>query len=154
MVAEMWCVRLSPFVTVCYEELRLRSTAVQQCPPSAIVPREVNRWCREAPRQTQTTQPQLMKEPFPLPSCSSACPHTLAWYGYEACDNCCENRIARNNEWRFNEQSMFAWFQHLSEVGKPGEDEPLSILLSGLIAARLGYLQGLVLMIGFVEYCD
>lgn len=95
--SEMLCVRLSQFVTVCSQGLRLCRAV--QCPPSAIARREV-RWWREAPRQAQTHQ--LLKQPFLLPCCPpSACSDTLAWHGYEACDNCCEDRIERY-AWRFH----------------------------------------------------
>lgn len=126
--AEMWCVRLSQFfVTVCHQGLRSSSRAVQ-CPPSAIIHRrEVVRWWwwRETAAQTRQTQTQtshqhLMIEPAsPLPCCfhSAACgsdKNHYAWRGYEACDNCCEDRIEQRHDWRFNESSMFARFQRRS----------------------------------------
>lgn len=117
----MLCLRLSQFVTFCYQGLRF-SRAVQ-CPLFSIVRREV-RWRREA-RQTQTQQ--LTKEHFPLP-CPSACSDSLAWHGYEECDDCCEDRVERTYR-RFKEPFMLACCQLLCEVRSPGEDEEGFILL-------------------------
>lgn len=120
--------RLSQFVPFCYQGLNF-SRAVQ-CPPSSIVRKEV-RWWREA-QQTQTQQP--LKEHFP-PPCLSDCSENIAWHGYKECDYCCENRAVRKI-WRFKEQLMLAYFQHLCEVGQPGEEGEVDQFLN-LLGLRM-----------------